>query len=228
MKVAGLDGCRGGWVLVLARMGSPGSATVSRVSDLREVLHLLDDGEIAAAGIDIPIGLPGKGSRACDLEARRRLGARRNSVFPAPLRPLLRCGTYGEALTLSLSLEGKGVSRQLFNILPKVRQVDLLMTPRRQGRFVEAHHEVSFATLGGAPMGHYKLTPEGRAERASLVRAAFGEVDLAEAARVARAGADDVLDAFAVAWTAARLAEGSAVRLGGELDERGLRMEIVA
>jgi hypothetical protein len=37
-----------------------------------------------------------------------------------------------------------------------------------------------------------------------------------------------VLDACAVAWTAARLARGTAIRLGGELDERGLRMEMIA
>jgi predicted RNase H-like nuclease len=41
-------------------------------------------------------------------------------------------------------------------------------------------------------------------------------------------GADDVLDAFAGAWTARRLARGCAERVGGEVDTRGLRMEVVA
>ena len=48
--------------------------------------------------------------------------------------------------------------------------------------------------------------------------------------RRAPAGAkpDDVIDAFVGAWTARRYLAGAHVRLGGELDETGLRMEMIA
>jgi predicted RNase H-like nuclease len=39
---------------------------------------------------------------------------------------------------------------------------------------------------------------------------------------------DDVLDALAGAWSARRYVNGSYLRLGGEVDETGLRMEVVA
>ena len=47
----------------------------------------------AVFSIDIPIGLTDSGPRQCDIQARRLLGARRGtSVFPAPIRPALKCG----------------------------------------------------------------------------------------------------------------------------------------
>jgi predicted RNase H-like nuclease len=39
---------------------------------------------------------------------------------------------------------------------------------------------------------------------------------------------DDVLDALALAWTARRYRGGSCLRVGGELDATGLRMEVIA
>ena len=39
---------------------------------------------------------------------------------------------------------------------------------------------------------------------------------------------DDVLDAFAGAWTARRHAAAQHLQLGGEVDARGLRMEVIA
>lgn len=85
----------------------------------------------------------------------------------------------------------------------------------------EVHPEVSLALLAGAPMAHRKTTPEGRAER----MAALG---LSAVPRVSGAAADDVLDAYAVRWTALRVARADERRLGdGAVDTRGLRMEIV-
>jgi Protein of unknown function (DUF429) len=39
---------------------------------------------------------------------------------------------------------------------------------------------------------------------------------------------DDVLDAYAAAWSAGRWLSGDYLRLGGGTDQRGLRMEIIA
>ena len=154
--------------------------------------------------IDIPIGLLDEGPRSCDVEARKLLGPRRSSVFPAPSRRLLRARSYRGQCSI-----------QLWNILGKIREVDQVMTPRLQRRVRESHPECSFALLNGAPMRFPKKTPEGLAERRALV----GPVR-----RLPGAAEDDVLDACALLWSARR----RHVALGdGGRDERGLRCEIV-
>jgi len=120
---------------------------------------------------------------------------------------------------------------QLFNILDKIRQVDLLQSPRLQARLFEMHPELSFTVLSGAPMRSAKRTPEGRAERVLVLRDASGDAPrLAELVGPPPVGAgrDDVLDALVGAWTARRYVAGAHLHLGGELDQRGLRMEIIA
>jgi predicted RNase H-like nuclease len=226
--VAGLDGCRGGWVMVTAPVDGTGKSGVEGLADLRGVFATLDSGGLAAVGIDMPIGLPDIGPRRCDVEARAMLGPRRSSVFPAPLRGLLGATEYADALSRCWALSGQGLSRQAFGILAKVGEVDHHMTPRRQLGVVEVHPEVSFTVLSGHPMAASKWTPAGRAQRLDALRPGFPDIDQYAQARIAVAGPDDILDAFAVAWSARRWWARAHIRLGGEPDARGLRMEIVA
>jgi predicted RNase H-like nuclease len=204
--VLGVDGCRAGWVVAGA---ADGPVVVPVFADVLALAG--DDGVV---GVDIPIGLAEAGPRACDMEARRLLGrGRGSSVFPAPLRSSLAWATWAEAASMS---------RQTFNILAKVREVDDVMTPSLQRRVFEVHPEVSFALLAGAPMTHRKTTAEGRAQR-------MATLGLSCLPRVRGAAADDVLDAYAVRWTAQRAGRADERRLGdGAVDTRGLRMEIVA
>lgn len=227
-RVAGLDGCRRGWVMVTVSVDHHGPSTVEGVTDLSAVITRLERGALGAAGIDIPVGLSERGARRCDVEARKLIGPRRASVFPAPLRGVLGAHSYQEAVTRSRALSGKGMSRQAFGIVAKVGAVDLVMTPERQDHLVEVHPEVSFATLWGEPMAHGKKTRVGRAERLDALRRAFPDIDDHAGTRINGAAPDDVLDAFAVAWSAARWLARSHLRLGGALDARGLRMEIIA
>ena len=197
---------------------------------LDDVVAALESGQLAAAAIDIPIGLPADGSRKCDLEARRLLGPRRSSVFPAPVRAVLGTSTYAEACGVSQDISGKRLSKQLYNILGKIREVDALQSPSLQQRLFEACPELSFAVMSrGVPMRNNKRTAEGRAERvAALRKSGLGDVTRIVDAPTAGATRDDVLDALALAWTARRYAAGSCLRLGGEVDETGLRMEVIA
>jgi predicted RNase H-like nuclease len=64
--------------------------------------------------VDVPIGLPERGSRDCDVEARRLLGVRSSSVFPAPIRAMLAAGSQAEASRIGHGAEGKRVSIQLW------------------------------------------------------------------------------------------------------------------
>ncbi len=205
-------------------------AEIRVVPCLDEVVAALESGRIAAAAIDIPIGLAADGSRACDRSARRLLGPRRSSVFPAPVRAVLGAASYEEACAVSRQVCGKGLSKQLYNIMGKIREVDKLLSPRLQQRLFEACPELSFAFLsGGKPMPHTKRTAEGRAERVeALQRAEFGDVAALVDGAPSGAARDDVFDALVLAWTARRHVAGDCVRLGGEADRRGLRMEISA
>jgi predicted RNase H-like nuclease len=224
-----MDGCRAGWVLatVAAESITGARPTVTVMADLSDLIADLDAGRVVAAGLDIPIGLPSSGPRQADQLARARLGRRKSSVFPAPARPVLAATTYDEACDLSRRASGVAISRQLFNILPKIREVDALQSPRRQEHLFEVHPELSFAELAGAPMPYAKRTPEGRATRIDALSAWFGGVHDLAASPPRGAQPDDVLDALVVLWTAQRYRAGRHFRLGGDVDETGLRTEVI-
>lgn len=222
--VAGADGCRGGWVLAV--LHPDGRLVVEVVPRLDAAVADVDAGRLDALAVDMPMGLPDAGPRACDVAARQRLGARRSSVFPTPVRATLGAPTYAEALARSRAACGRGLSRQAFNLLAKIAELDALIRPELQDRVVEAHPEMAFARMAGGPCVHAKRTAEGRAERLALLgRAGLG--DLA-GLRLPGAAPDDVLDAAALTLTAARVRDGVADRLGdGARDTTGLRMGVV-
>jgi predicted RNase H-like nuclease len=226
--IGGMNGAAAGWLLVTAPVDEPGSSIVLVVSDLTDVLRRLDAGELAAVAIDIPIGLPDVGPRACDVEARAMIGPRQSSVFPAPVRSVLGSTSYEDACQRSIAARGKSVSRQAFAILPKIEAVDGAIDSERQRVLIEVHPEVSFTAMAGRPMAHHKATPEGQNERLALLRREFADLDEHADRRLPRTRPDDVLDAFVAAWSARRWVLGTYRRLGGDLDERGLRMEVIA
>lgn len=233
--VAGVDGCRGGWFVVLSRMD--GRAVRHRRVDGFEALLTLPEAP-RVVGIDVIIGLPDaprQGGRACDRRARQLLGgARSSSVFSPPAYAVLDCATYAEALAVNRahSPDGVGLSKQTFHLLPKLRAVAEHMTPARQKYMREVHPELAFFAMNGArPLAHSKHKAAGRHERITLLRAqGFDSVRAAiDEYAGADVGADDMLDAYAVCWSAQRMAQGTAVRLPAPApprNARGLCMEI--
>lgn len=207
MRVAGVDGCRGGWVVVIASIAD-GPSTVERVARLDSLIQRIRAGTVAAAGVDMPIGLPSHTRRASDAALRVHLGARRSSLFPTPPRAVLDAVDYRDALARARDATGVGLSKQAWNLVGKIRELDALMTPELQPRVSEAHPESSFTELAGNPLSTRKSTPLGREERTRLLLPSFA--DLAEHLDRHGAVAADVLDAFAAAWTARRIATGTA------------------
>lgn len=229
--IQGADGCSAGWV-VIGKDTATGALSWRLCANAAALLQRRPFAQVTA--IDIPIGLPDSGPRACDQAARRVLSPlRHSSVFSAPIRPVLAAASYAHACRLRFKIEAKKISQQAWNIVPKIKDVDTVLQadPRLQRRVREVHPEVSFARLAGGPLAHSKKTAAGQAERLALLRPFFGRyVDLALAdRRELRAQVDDVLDAFVVLWTAERIASGQAERLPPhpETDRMGLRMEIV-
>ncbi len=214
--VAGADGCRAGWV-------------VATRDDLRVVTRL-DLTDIDLLGVDMPIGLPIDARRACDVEARRALGLRGSSVFPTPPRACLGATTHPEAVRRARAAFGCGISVQAFHLLPKIAEVDALADPSQPDRIVEISPELAFASMQRLRTGEStplprKVEPAGAAARRRLLEAEG--IDVRPVPRGARP--DDVLDAYAVLWSADRFARGDAIVFGdGALDSRGLPMRIVA
>ena len=85
-QIAGVDGCRKGWIAIVLKDGYFARAEFSPT--FAELLNVLADAQIIA--VDIPIGLPdGSEPRAADVEAKKLLGKLGAAVFiiPPPRRP---------------------------------------------------------------------------------------------------------------------------------------------
>ena len=220
--LVGVDGCRAGWVAVVEdATDARGSTRLLVLPDLGGVLAL----GAAVVGIDIPLGLPASGPRACDVAARARLGPRRSSVFSAPVRAVLGAADHRDAIRRSRIASGRGLSVQAWNLVPKIEDADRRVGPGDD--VFEVHPELSFATMAGVPLGTRKREAAGRNERLELLLVGFPDVADQLEARPAGCAADDVLDAYAVLWTVRRIAAGTAEVLGdGARDETGRVMSI--
>jgi predicted RNase H-like nuclease len=167
MLVAGVDGCRAGWVVVIASANDDPLMlrSVEVAASFKDVLASTI--VCAAVAVDIPIGLSDGPPRRADLLARGLLAPKRSSsVFPPPLRAVLRCDDYREACDRSAAICGKRLSKQAFNITPKIREADNALRPSDQSRVVEAHPELAFRRLNsGRPLTHNKKTAAGASER---------------------------------------------------------------
>ena len=145
--LVGVDGCREGWIVAI----EDGRELKARVfSSWRALIAGLP--KTVFVGVDIPIGLPQGGSRQCDLAARKLLGQPRgSSVFPAPVRGVLRSGNYRELSKLHQEIDGRKLTQQAFRLLPKIAQVDAYLVEdlSRQAVLVEVHPEVSFSIWNG-------------------------------------------------------------------------------
>ena len=197
--IAGVDGRRGGWAVALVTLGA-GAPTVEwhvvagqDADGFRAVLDLAAGAD--AVGVDCPVGLPAHDWRACDLLAKRRLGAASARVVRAPPRRVLAASGYARAREVARDLlGGRGVSAQAYGLRGAVLAVDEVLRAGVTARVVEVHPELSFAALAGEVLAS-KKTPAGRAARLAALAAWT-----ADAGSSAPDG-DDGLDALAAAWS---------------------------
>jgi predicted RNase H-like nuclease len=224
--IAGVDACAGGWIVAIA--AADGSLRVEKVAGFSELVNRSD---LRMIVVDIPIGLLERGVRRADGEARRLLKGRASCVFNAPIRPILGCTSRVEASTRWQEVENKKCSAQGWGIVPKVHEVDAVLheSARIQGRVREGHPEVTFAVMNaGVPLPR-KHDLVGREARLELLSKSFGDAPRRCARALARCF-PDVLDAFAMLWTAGRVLQGIHLTIPDgmiELDSHGLRAEMV-
>ena len=102
---------------------------------------------------------------------------------------------------------GLGVSAQAHALGPRILHVTGLA--RRDERIREIHPEVSFRAMnGGAPLRYRKKTAGGALERVEILRR--HGITLDDPGEAADVPVDDLLDAAAGAWSAHRIATGTA------------------
>lgn len=218
-RVAGVDGCRGGWIAAFAEVS--GAVHVRVLPRFADVLAAPERPEIVA--VDIPIGLPeaiGPGGRGPERAVRGLLGARQSSVFTVPSRPAVYARDYRAACLIALATSDppRKVSKQLFMIAPRIREVDEILRadPSLAPRVFEVHPEVAFWRLNGeqALTKPKKVKgqpyPPGLDLRRRLLAAEGFAAEVTGQAPPPGAGADDLLDALACAAVARRILAGRA------------------
>jgi predicted RNase H-like nuclease len=222
--IAGVDGCKDKWIAVVET--PDGGTRIRRPCTFQE---LTQDRGLDFIVIDVPIGLMERGSRQADVLARQFLGKRGCCVFPAPIRPVLDCGTWEEACSVRLKVENKKMSKQQFGILRKVSEIDAALRRSTADGLREGHPEVSFALMnGGLPISIGKKKPDGRKQRNNLVCKYFP--DASRHLNENPYHREDVLDAYALLWTARRIRNREERRFPEErvFDRFGLLSEIAA
>lgn len=219
--IAGVDGCRTGWVVALAKRYDIGQPRVHVVTRFTDIFGLVPDLVIVA--VDMPIGLPefieGPG-RAPERLVRPLLGQRQSSVFSIPARAAVYAPDYAGACAeaAARSEPSRKVSKQGFMIFPKIREIDtaLRADPALAGCVFESHPEVAFVAMnGGAPLPDpKKIKGKPWAHGMSLRRRLLADAGVGANALAMTpprgAAEDDLLDALACLVTAKALADGTA------------------
>ena len=220
MWVAGVDGCRAGWIAVLMRVDDRNTHRIVMAPTLADIADAPEQPAVIA--VDMPIGLPDRtqgSGRAPEQLIRSLLGERQSSVFAIPSRSAVEAMDYAEACTIAAATSdpSRKVSRQGFAIFPKIREIDALLRARPDlvPRVYEVHPELAFWALNecqallqpkkvkGVPYG------PGMALRRELLRESGLLPDvLIEAPPPRGAAQDDFLDALAGLTVALDLARG--------------------
>ena len=218
--LAGVDGCRTGWVAAFWQ-ASGADLAVRIVPTFAQILDAPEQPAIVT--VDMPIGLPeriGPAGRGPEGAVRPLLGARQSSVFSVPSRDAVYAADFGAACRIAAETSdpARKMSKQLFMIAPKIREVDAVLraAAAAAARVFEVHPEVGFWRLNGERAldepKKVKSRPHepGLALRRRLLVEAGVAEDVACSSPPAGAAADDLIDALACAVIARRIHEGRA------------------
>ncbi|MBO9522910.1 MAG: DUF429 domain-containing protein [Nocardioidaceae bacterium] len=210
--VMGVDACAAGWVGVVLRPDLPPavlvSATTAGLLDLAR-----ETGPVSVMAVDIPIGLPDDSARLADALARAAVPGKGSSVFTTLTRAAYLAASYEEARAANLAATNgeRSASAQAHALRGKILEVDAWLRTEPAVEVIEVHPEVSFARIAGAPLATRKKDAAGAAERwTALAAVGFTAPPYYRGSGFAE---DDLLDACAAAWTAARYARGAAESL---------------
>lgn len=206
LRLAGIDGCRSGWIMAL---GGP-TGPLIEVSRFDSLLELKDKADLIA--IDMPLGLRQGPPRRADAEARALLGLRRSCVFSVPHRDAVSFSDYREANQWSKTTGFGGISKQAWNIVPKMREAAEAAAAGDHPIWAESHPEMAFKRLAPETVLAPKACALGHSQRRALLQVAgIDPGPFLGAWRRSAVAPDDILDACVLLLTARHIANGSAL-----------------
>ena len=227
-NILGIDGSKNGWV---------GVKQNTKREDFFEIIFkekLIDflSTDIKLIIIDMPVGLDKniqQGGRLVDKEARKKLLKRKSSIFNAPIRDVLKAKSYDEANTISKS-KGLGISKQSWNLVPKINELDQILQIKIRPQIYESHPELCFQTMNDGELKFSKKEKLGIKERRNiLTKNGFDRKFLDRNLKKNKNfHSDDFLDACALSWTAKRIMNEKNINLpeDPEKDELGIIMQM--
>ena len=167
--LAGVDGCRAGWIAVFFEKDSFTYCLYPYFKDL-----IKQNPRLKRVLIDIPLGLSSPGyPRTVDAHLRKELPGRGCTVFNVPCRAAVYEQDKAKARAHHIRVEGKSLSEQSLNICGKIRDVDVLLPLEKGPVILESHPEAGFKSLNHRQvLLSKKNTPEGANERLRLLQKA--------------------------------------------------------
>ncbi len=226
----GIDGCRAGWLAIC--LHSPDFRVITSRQGLADLFDLA-----AGIWIDIPVGLADNGPRTCDQLLRCALGKTGASVFTPPVRAAIDAPDYKQACDINERATGKRITRQVWNITGKIRQVDELLIKQkvRASRVFESHPEYLFLLLNNGVALPRKKSQEGQRQRVELLREHFPKSEefineIRNRFTKTELANDDITDAMVLALAATQSAANSESigSLPGQpqIDSKGVPMAV--
>jgi predicted RNase H-like nuclease len=242
-QISGVDGCKNGrWIAVTTHPGSFDKAEVKIFESTVQLISKLATQSIIA--IDIPIGLPERairGGRGPDWAVREFLRPHQARVFPVPSRRAVYALAQGYAQVCAIARETsdppRSPSKQLFGILPRIQEIDVVLRqdPALRERIFEVHPECSFKLMNNndqLPPKKVKgrIHPPGIELRMHLLAKVGFSPSFLSQTPPRGSELDDFYDACACAWSARRILDREArlFPLHPPLDGEGIEQAIRA
>jgi predicted RNase H-like nuclease len=201
----GVDGCKGGWLI--STINDAFFVSVSLVNSLEEAIPLFNNSRFIS--IDMPMGLSEskEEDRLCDALIRKELGfPYSSSVFSVPCRQAVYAEDYETANQINKQILGKGVSKQVWNICSKIKELDCFVNnyPKFREKIAEAHPELCFKVLKSQNLNFKKREEEGIKERLHLLSLYIKQVQIEYASLCKRwpgskVKPDDIVDSMVLA-----------------------------
>jgi predicted RNase H-like nuclease len=228
-KIAGIDGSKGGWVCV---SGYENNFKELKFEKLKEFSDIKSK-DFNLVLVDIPIGLDidlKNGGRIVDKLARKELLTNKSSIFNAPSRLVLGAKNYEEANKINKT-KGMGLSKQSWNLVKKIKEVDEFIRNSNKTIIFESHPEIIFQVMKKDKVSTKKKNDEGIIERRNLLeKNGFNKVFLERnlSAKDSFYKKDDFIDACSLFWSANRAIAKTEIKIPNDmvLDSEGIIMQI--
>jgi len=231
MKLAGIDSCPFGWVVILHDSKNFSFEVVKSINQLVD-LHL----DLKRLFIDIPIGLScEKFTRTIESKLRKELENRSSTIFTPACRKAIYAPDYDKARDLNKEILGKSISIQSYNISKKIKEIDQFLETKSEALEVyESHPEICFKYLNNSEVIQTKKsTKEGFEERFNLLKKQHTELEelysvITESFSKSKVKPDDILDAM-VLCVANLKSESSGLRYFEDehhKDEKGIFVKV--